>query len=377
MAGDTSSKQDPSNNAQGSLSIHLTTTSSVDGAIYLSGNFNDWKAADPAYQLQPSGDKAYQFTFPDKAKLPKLLEYKYLLESWDHVELNEYGNSINNRKVDISGVDQIQDKVHRWKNKGKPYKEAFLPVPHVISEHFEVPQLIKTRRIAALLPHDYFNTDKRYPVLYLQDGQNLFDEYAPYGNWGVDKKLAVMAEQGQGDIIVIAIDHAKEARIEEFTPSYQTRLGVGDGKKYLRFLADTLKPYIDKHFRTMPEREHTGIGGSSMGALISIYAGLLYPEVYSKLMIFSPSLWVTPNMHFHFMNFYHSQNMRVYLYGGEGESDTMVPSLRRFKQAFEEKADASIAFELSIDPHGEHNEARWGKEFPRAVKWLFFPGHEH
>lgn len=257
------------------------------------------------------------------------------------------------------------------------YQEAInpelLPIIKVISEHFEIPQLIKTRRISALLPHDYDQTDKRYPVLYLQDGQNLFDEYAPFGNWGVDKQLARLAARGMGDFIVIAIDHAGDKRIEEYTPSYDTKLGIGDGKKYVRFLSDTLKPYIDKHFRTLPDREFTGIGGSSMGALISIYAGLMYPEVYSKLMIFSPALWVSPNIHFHFMNFGHSQDVRAYLYAGGEESETMVPNVQRFQEAFKAKATAAnFDINLSIDPNGKHNEAYWGREFPLAVEWLYF-----
>jgi predicted alpha/beta superfamily hydrolase len=344
----------------------------------MAGNFNNWKAGDTAFQLLPAGEEGhYELVFPDKTLLPQQLEYKYLQGGWDGVELDEYGNTIQNRKIDIAGLNEISDEVPRWMQHGKFYNEAYLPRPHIISEQFEIPQLIKTRRISALLPHDYFDTDKRYPVLYLQDGQNLFDEYAPFGNWAVDKRLAAMAEQGEEGLIVIAIDHAEEDRIDEFTPSYQTRLGIGEGKKYVRFLADTLKPYIDKNFRTLPERKYTGIGGSSMGALISIYAGLIYPEVYSKLMIFSPSLWVTPNMHFHFMNFYDPQDMRVYLYGGEGESSTMVPSLRRFKAAFEQKANAKVQFQLSIDPEGKHNESRWGQEFPKAVKWLFFDDPEN
>lgn len=257
------------------------------------------------------------------------------------------------------------------------YREEFnaglLPKITVISEEFEIPQLIKTRRIAALLPHDYDQTDKRYPVLYLQDGQNLFDEYAPFGNWGVDKQLARMAARGLGDFIVIAIDHGGDKRIKEYTPSYDTKLGTGDGKKYVRFLSDTLKPYVDKHFRTLPEREFTGIGGSSMGGLVSIYAGWMYPEVYSKLMIFSPALWVAPNIHFHFMNFGHSQDVKVYLYAGGSESDMMIPNVTRFQQAFKDSsATANFEIKLSIDPQGKHNEAYWGREFPYAVKWLFF-----
>lgn len=253
------------------------------------------------------------------------------------------------------------------------FNASFLPEKVIISESFEIPQLIKTRRIAALLPYNYHNSGRQYPVLYLQDGQNLFDDYAPFGNWGIDKKLAMMAEQGKGDVIIVAIDHAEEERIEEFTPSYNTRLGRGQGKKYVRFLADTLKPYVDQHFRTLPDRRHTGIGGSSMGGLISIYAGLMYPEVYSRLMLFSPSLWVDPNIHFHLVSFLEPSDLKIYLYGGGKEGSKMVENLVWFKNTLESQGMAeSIDFFLSIDPDGHHNEERWGREFPKALNWLFF-----
>lgn len=375
MNEDTSSRPELLGHVRNKLVLKLKIGGPTQKAIYIAGNFNDWKAADTRYQLEKISATEYRLELPDRSFFSTNFEYKYHQDNWDGVELNVFGESASNRVINLNEQDEVTDYVPHWMINGKYYDEQFLPNPHIISEHFEIPQLIKTRRITALLPHDYHKTDKHYPVLYLQDGQNLFDDYAPYGNWALDKKLAMMANKKQEGVIVIAIDHAKEDRIEEFTPSYHTRLGIGEGKKYVRFLSDTLKPYIDKHFRTKPEREHTGIGGSSMGALISIYAGLMYPEVFSKLLIFSPSLWVTPNMHFHFMNFYHPQNMRVYLYGGEGESETMVPSLRRFKKAFEEKASTMVDFELSIDPKGGHNEARWGKEFPRAIEWLFFKGN--
>ncbi|MEL7160823.1 MAG: alpha/beta hydrolase-fold protein, partial [Bacteroidota bacterium] len=224
-----------------------------------------------------------------------------------------------------------------------------------------------------LLPHDYYETDKRYPVLYLQDGQNLFDENAPYGSWGVDKQLAAMAARGAGDLIVVAIDHAEDKRISEFTPSFRTTLGRGEGREYLGFLAKTLKPYVDEHFRTKPEPEHTGIGGSSLGGLISIYAGLMYPQVYDKLMVFSPSLWVTPKIPFHLMTLSHEFNGRIYLYGGEAESATMVPNMLRFEKELKRQTTGSrVEFRTEVDPDGQHNEARWGQEFPRAVGWLFF-----
>jgi len=343
-----------------------------DPAIYLAGNFNNWNASDESFKMEQVSAGHYELCIDPKIELPAVLEYKYHRGSWDEVELDQYGNEVSNRSVTLD-EGGIQDSVPKWKASGLSYRKAYLPQIQVISDEFEVPQLIKTRRIAALLPYDYDQSEKRYPVLYLQDGQNLFDDYAPFGSWGVDKKLAVMAERRTHEVIIIAIDHAEEERIEEFTPSYRTRLGVGQGKKYVSFLADTLKPYIDSHFRTQPERENTGIGGSSMGGLISIYAGLRYPGIYSKLMIFSPSLWVAPNIHFHAIQFKEVEHTKVYLYGGGAEGANVVPNIQKLKAALLAQGQSKdMQFELAIDPVGEHNEKRWGEEFPRAIEWLFF-----
>ncbi|NUO02954.1 MAG: hypothetical protein HUU01_20285 [Saprospiraceae bacterium] len=352
--------------------LELRTPDARDLPVFLVGNFNGWQVNDDRYRLEKVKKGLYRFEFPNRLLLPQIVEYKYVRGGWDQVELDSNGNEISNR-VFHHGIGFISDVVPRWRRGTLTYRVDLLPKIRIISESFQIPQLIKTRRIAALLPHDYDHTNRRYPVLYLQDGQNLFDDYAPFGSWGVDKKLAELAEKGLGNVIVIAIDHASEARIAEFTPSYPTRLGIGEGKKYARFLKETLKPYVDANFRTLPDREHTGIGGSSMGGLISIYAGLMFPEVYSKLMIFSPSLWVAPNIHFHSGNLKTSYGTKIYLYGGGAESAGMAPSLKRIKETLEQQGQGSnMDIRLVIDPRGRHNEARWGKEFPRAIKWLFF-----
>lgn len=127
-----------------------------------------------------------------------------------------------------------------------------------------------------MLPYDYENSHKNYPVLYLQDAQNLFNEDSVFGNWEIDKKLSLLAEYGIGDIIIIAVEHGSQDRIQEYVFEDENKYAVkAEGKKYIRFITDTLKPYVDQHFRTLPEREHTGIGGSSLGALISIYGGFI------------------------------------------------------------------------------------------------------
>lgn len=252
-------------------------------------------------------------------------------------------------------------------------EKSYLPLIEIIDENFEIPQLIKTRRIAALLPHDYYSSNKSYPVLYLQDGQNLFDDFAPFGSWELPKKLAEMAKNGYGDIIVIAIDHAESERIKEFTPSQKTALGIGDGKKYASFLCETLKPYVDNLYRTRQEPEHTGIGGSSMGGLVSIYAAMQHPHTFSKLLIFSPSMWVSPELSKEFIYGTPEFNGRIYLYGGAKEGSDMIVHLEKFHELIKENPHGrNLPVKLSIREDGEHNETAWGVEFPAAVKWLFF-----
>ncbi|MEZ4983507.1 MAG: alpha/beta hydrolase-fold protein [Saprospiraceae bacterium] len=369
MAGSTSVMH------QAVFTLELHTQHEESQPIYVVGNFNQWRVADEAFRMQPFGEGQYRLDIPLHS-LPSILEYKYARGSWDYVELWEDGSDRPNRRVSKEAL-YVKDEVIRWKQDRFTYQSHLLPIIEIIDQQFNIPDPVRTRRIAALLPWNYYQTDRRYPVLYLQDGQNLFDDYAPYGNWAVDKRLAQLHEIGMGDVIIIAIDHAADKRIVEFTPtSATTRFGKGQGRQYARFLAHELKPWIDRQYRTLPDFNHTGVGGSSMGGLISIYAAMMYPQVYGKMMVFSPSLWVTPNIPFQLMNMQAPFKGRVYLYGGRKESDSMIPNLERLKKAMEDSAgEHKPVFRLSIDPQGEHNEARWGEEFPRALQWLYYANH--
>jgi predicted alpha/beta superfamily hydrolase len=252
--------------------------------------------------------------------------------------------------------------------------EKYQPIIRVIEEDYEIPQLGKHRRISALLPYDYETSDRKYPVLYMQDGQNLFNPNAPFGEWGIDKSLARLAEEGCGDIIIIAIDHGEKERIKEYLPFKNSKLGPGDGERYLEFMLKTLKPYVDRTFRVFPDRDNTGIGGSSMGGLISLYAGLTHSDEFGKLMVFSPSLWISPMINEYGLHFSPTASTYLYLYAGRKESKYHIPNVEKFKAALlkEKKANANLHFHLSINDEGEHSEYYWGLEFPKALKWLYF-----
>lgn len=360
------------------MKFELYTEESDDRPIYITGNFNKWNPKDYSYQLTQLDPHRYFIEIDDQI-LPSVVEYKFTKGGWENVELDKYGSITPNRKIDKS-IGKTSDIIEKWRLNWGPFKKEFFPIVEIISEKFYIPQLERYRKVWALLPYDYYTSEKSYPVLYLQDAQNLFNEGSGYGNWEIDKKLSILAEYGRGDMIVIAIEHGSEERIKEYIFDNDNVANGSEGKKYIRFIADTLKPYVDENYRTKKDRDNTGIGGSSLGALISIYSGFLYPEVYSKLLIFSPSLWVEPNNNFPMMNFRTPFKTKIYLYGGAQEGSKMVKRIYVFEEylkRWEKKNLFDFEFRTNINPEGTHNEFYWSQEFPRAIEWLFYDNREN
>jgi predicted alpha/beta superfamily hydrolase len=360
------------------MRFELYTKESDDRAIYITGNFNNWNPKDSRYQFTKLDSQNYFIEIEDSI-LPNIIEYKFTKGGWENVELDQYGNITPNRKVP-KATGKVSDIIEKWRLNWGPFKDEYFPIAEIISEQFYIPQLERYRKVWGLLPYDYYVSNKSYPVLYLQDAQNLFNEGSGYGNWEIDKKLSILAEYGRGDVIVIAIEHGSEERIKEYIFDNDNVAHGSEGKKYIRFITDTLKPFVDEHYRTKRDRDNTGIGGSSLGALISIYGGFLYPEVYSKLLIFSPSLWVEANNNFPLMSFRVPFKTKIYLYGGGQEGSKMVKRIHVFEEylkRWEKKNLFDFEFRTNINPEGTHNEFYWSQEFPRAIEWLYYNNTEN
>ncbi len=355
------------------LTLELALKSDDWRPVFVAGNFNGWTVGESRCQMRKTGENRYVYTFPSDIELPETIEYRYYKGGKENVELDEKGEPAPIR-VAASTTGRIKDTVSRWSSYGLTYQPAHRPLVEVLVDSFDIPQLGRTRRIWAVLPHDYYHSEKHYPVLYLQDAQNLLGEGVGFGSWRIEDKLAALSATGSHQIIIIAIEHGEKNRINEFLPFATIKFGKGSGRDYIRFLSDTLKPYVDANLRTLPDRLHTGIGGSSLGGLISIYAGLLAPASFSRFLIFSPSLWIAQHVPFNHIHLINAGPTRIYLYGGGKEGSNMVDNVESFRNSFKKKGlDASqVAIHVSIDPSGQHREARWGEEFPKALKWLYF-----
>jgi predicted alpha/beta superfamily hydrolase len=355
------------------LRIELKTPTSDRRPIFITGNFCEWLPDLEKYKMTEETPGNYFFQFPADEQLPEPLEYKYTRGGWDQVELDNYGQPQSNRIVSPhDGI--VTDYITRWQ-KDKLVKENFSPIVEVLSETFEIPQLNKKRRVHVLLPYNYYeHPDRTYPVLYMTDAQNLFGDGSPYGNWSIDKSLTKLAPEGKADVIIVAIDHAGEDRVQEFSPYDNPKLGKGFGLKFLRFVTDTLKPFVDNQYRTKPDRLNTGMGGSSVGGLLSIYAALMFPNVFGRLMIFSPSLWISQRIYFDAIHFFEPFETRIYLYAGGKEGANMIPNINKLKETLHSQGFgySRVKINTSIDPKGEHTETRWSEEFPKALKWLYF-----
>jgi len=234
----------------------------------------------------------------------------------------------------------------------------------IIDTAFNMPELGRTRRIWIYIPADASAT-KRYPVLYMHDGQNLFDNRTSYaGEWGIDEFLDTVSLP---KCIVVGIDNGAGKRINELSPYDMEKYGKGEGPAYCAFIVKTLKPYIDKNYPALRGRTNTWIGGSSLGGLISFYALLQYPKVFGSAAVFSPSFWIAPKIYDEAKQKGKKLRASIYFYAGKHESESMAPDMLKMFEII--RRFRKVRTTAVIREEGKHNEEAWRKEFPFYYKW--------
>ncbi|HEU4327148.1 MAG TPA: alpha/beta hydrolase-fold protein [Roseiflexaceae bacterium] len=259
-----------------------------------------------------------------------------------------------------------------------------LVLPGVVS-----PQLGNARDLFVYLPPSYATGgERRYPVLYMHDGQNLFDAALSYaGEWQVDETMEMLATEGR-EAIVVGVPNMGYDRLLEYGPFAERRHGESRADAYLAFLAETVKPLIDRTFRTLPDRASTGVAGSSMGGLISLYAFFKRPELFGFAGVLSPSLWFGRRATLGFVARAPFLPGRLYLDTGTREgpprshnplmarriSARVLADARRLRRVLLRKGYRPGQDLCYVeDAGGRHNEADWARRLPDALRFLL-PG---
>jgi predicted alpha/beta superfamily hydrolase len=254
-------------------------------------------------------------------------------------------------------------------------------------DNFPSAILGNSRKLRLYLPPDYeTNRKARYPVLYLQDGQNLFDpSLSPFSHaeWRVDETAeALIRAKLIPPMIIVGIDNTP-ARADEFLPT-RRKLGNqkagGNADGYLKFLLTEVKPYIDAHYRTKADRENTAIGGSSLGGVLTLYAGLSHPEAFSKLLVISPSFWWDDRVMLKKVQALHAKlPLKIWVDIGtrengfdQKENAQTVKDVEDVVQALEAKGwKPGRDLDFYVDHGAEHSEVAWARRFGMMLMALY------
>jgi predicted alpha/beta superfamily hydrolase len=217
---------------------------------------------------------------------------------------------------------------------------------------------------------------RRFSVLYLQDGQNLFDgatSFIPGQDWHVGQTADYGIQAGVIAPLIIVGMYNTKARVREYTPTHVPKLGGGRADRYAKFVIEEVKPFIEREYRTLSGSQHTGIGGSSLGGLVSLYLGLKHPRIFGKIAALSPSVWWNQHVIHRFAKAATVDlRPRIWLDIGTRESPRIVQEVEKFRDVLLEKG-----WQLERDLHyervegAEHNEAAWAKRVGPFLQFLY------
>ena len=346
-------------------------------SIYISGDFENWSGGNEAYKLEKEG-KAYFITLPEQKDN---INFKFTQGSWDSVERDAKGNQIENRIYNFEKPnDTVYIKILSW-DKSEADQSTMADNVFILSEDFEIPQLNRKRRIWMYLPPNYKTANQSFPVIYMHDGQNLFDKSTSnYGEWSVDETLNKLYKGNNMSFIVVGIDNGEEKRLDEYSPWVHQDYGGGEGEAYMEFVVKTLKPYIDANYKTLKDKANTAIIGSSMGGLISHYAALKYPDVFGKVGVYSSAFWFASDD----VNAFTKANGNIkdtkmyFLAGGKEGTNTSrseisqtVTDMNAMASLLKDTGFPPQNIQSKVVPEGKHNEELWRNNFEEAILWLF------
>lgn len=383
----------------------VSRTATPDQPIYFASSINGWNPADPDFVLSPRSDTRWQIVI-DKIPANTTIAYKVTMGGWDREEVDESGSSIENRslpKIDRSKLAPgerpvIEIKVPQFRipaplsdvvRQSGPYRrlEVTGDVRRLSVQGGAGGAEALTRDLLVWLPPGYHapeNAGQTYPVLYLMDGQNVFEALPGLpGEWGVDETATELIEAGAiRPLIIVGVPHGGEYRLTEYLPFGSIRGNEAAGPEFVAWMRREVMPRVERAFRVASGPENTGIGGASLGGAISLYAATQHPEVFGRVIVESlPLLPDNGDAARGYLDSVSAWPGKVFVgMGGREVSNNERDAERNaMYRGWAEELGARLAAaglgadarRLRIDADANHNELAWAARFPEAVKFLF------
>lgn len=359
--------------AQYTVRLEVNCPGQSYDSVFIAGDFNEWNPSATPLKKMENG----LFVFEKAHMPPGHISFKFTRGSWTNVETTKEGSDVENRDILIQSDTTLKLSIGGWRENytTAPKRKTASRQVRLMDSSFLMRPLQRKRKIWVYLPPGYEQSSKSYPVIYMHDGQNLFDEsQAGFGEWGIDETLDSLTAAGKPGAIVIGIENGPK-RLNEYNPYFFERAGEGEGDAYLEFIIKDLKPVVDKKYRTLKSKEHTIIAGSSMGGLISFYGALKHNEVFGRAGVFSPAFWTAPSIIPLTDSLAPKAKGMYFFYMGELEGEEMMKKMDDVI-AILAKSSGALIYNIT-DPAGKHNESAWRKWFSEFYLWITGNGLNH
>jgi enterochelin esterase-like enzyme len=373
-----------------------------DRPMFLASNYGGWDPAKPEYELTPRSDGRWQFVFDEKPDRSGTLQFKFTLGSWDYVETDPDGNDIDNRtlpKVDPAALSPGEKPVFEFRvPKFRSPADVASARQSTQYRDLDVTGTVRRLQVAGgageasgsmrdllvWLPPSYDDHPERtYPVLYLFDAQNLFEEEAtPWGDWGADETATrLIAEGAIRELIIVGVPHAGAARSQEYLPFDDGRGAEPHGEAFGRWFIGEVAPRVERAFRVSSRREETAVGGSSYGSVISLHLATHYPEKIGAALLesFPPARQGSGAAAY--FDAIEAWPERVFIgvgdqeFGGGPDNADRNAGYVQWNQSLRDRMLASgleeEAVRLVVTPGARHNEQAWRDRLPEALGFLF------
>lgn len=353
--------------------VNAPRSTPEDAELYLTGNTEElchWKRPD-CLLLKKVGVKTYKAYLGIPENNAKI-QFKITRGSWDQEAADGESRSIPNFVINPHSSDKsILINLINWKDKSALGVTGNLRILH----SFYSPELNNFRKVSIWFPAEYEkNPKQRFPVLYMHDGQNVFDPYTSNTgiDWGADETMTELISQNKiTSAIVVAVDCTKDRESEY---NYNER-----GQLYADFLIHTLKPFIDSNLRTLPERESTFTMGSSMGALISLSLLWTHPEVFSGAAGLSMAAFYDDQMIIQLIKSIPAPVLPIKIYfdhGDQGDDFYYAPTVEILHSALLNAGVLPAAISYQVFPYSNHNELDWSRRLHIPLNFLL-PSQKH